>query len=244
MKNNGATVHITLQGKGGIGKTMVSALLAQYLKQNSTKVACYDADPVNSSLGAFTKLEAKRVTLMQDGEINSRVFDQVFEEIISLDHSAVIDCGASSFVPLAKYLMDNETFQFLESHGKKVLIHCPIAGGQSLTDTLSGFSQLVTQLPPSVKIVVWLNEYFGLIESDGTHFNEMKVVRENAESIGGTVLLDKQAEQTFGTDIREMLTQKLTFNEIAESDKFGLMAKQRLVIFKRSVFEQLDALEC
>lgn len=33
------------------------------------------------------------------------------------------------------------------------------------------------------------------------------------------------------------------FDELAESDQFGLMAKQLLVVFKRYVFDQLDALE-
>jgi len=243
MTNNDKTVHITLQGKGGIGKTLVAALLAQYLKQNSTEVHCYDADPVNTSFEGFTKLEAKRVSLMHDGEINARVFDQVFEELVTLNHSSVIDCGASSFVPLVKYLKDNETYKFLENHGKKTIIHCPIAGGQSLPETLSGFAQLIEELPPVVKVVVWLNEYFGLIESKGIHFNDMKVAVNNADRLAGIILLAKQTEQTFGTDIREMLTRKLTFDELGESDQFGLMAKQRLVIFKRVVFDQLDALE-
>ena len=242
MDKDQSTIHITLQGKGGIGKTMISSFLAQYLMQNGVPVNCYDADPVNASLGGFKKLNAQHVALMQNGEINSRVFDHVFEDLLSIDHGSVIDCGASSFVPLTKYLLDNKTFEFLEEHGKKATIHCPIAGGQSLAETLSQFKQLVTTLPASVKVVIWLNEYYGLIEFEGKAFIDMKVAKDHAQSIAGIVLLPKQTEHTFATDIREMLTQKLTFDEVSQSNNFGLMAKQRIVIFQRYVFDQLDKL--
>ena len=40
------TIHITLQGKGGVGKTLVSNLLAQHQISKKTKLVCIDTDPV------------------------------------------------------------------------------------------------------------------------------------------------------------------------------------------------------
>lgn len=43
-------VHFTLQGKGGVGKSLVSALLAQYFQTVVGDVKCIDTDPVNQTL--------------------------------------------------------------------------------------------------------------------------------------------------------------------------------------------------
>ena len=43
------TVHLILQGKGGVGKSFIAALLAQYLQEKGVAVRCFDADPVNST---------------------------------------------------------------------------------------------------------------------------------------------------------------------------------------------------
>jgi len=45
---SGATaIHIALQGKGGVGKSLVSAILSQYLSSKGQDVLAIDADPVN-----------------------------------------------------------------------------------------------------------------------------------------------------------------------------------------------------
>ena len=37
-----ASVHLVLQGKGGVGKSFVSAILAQYFRTKSARVHCMD----------------------------------------------------------------------------------------------------------------------------------------------------------------------------------------------------------
>ena len=37
-----ASVHLILQGKGGVGKSFVSAILAQYFRTKSAPVHCLD----------------------------------------------------------------------------------------------------------------------------------------------------------------------------------------------------------
>jgi CO dehydrogenase nickel-insertion accessory protein CooC1 len=38
-----STVHLILQGKGGVGKSFIAALLAQYLQEKGVPVRCFDA---------------------------------------------------------------------------------------------------------------------------------------------------------------------------------------------------------
>ena len=42
-------VHLTLQGKGGVGKSYVASLIAQHRMDKGMPVSCIDTDPVNST---------------------------------------------------------------------------------------------------------------------------------------------------------------------------------------------------
>ena len=126
-------------------------------------------------------------------------------------------------------------------HGKQVVIHTVITGGQAIRDTLAGFASLVEQMPEETRIVVWLNEFFGDIEAEGKTFEEMKVYQNNRDRVHGLVRIARQTGSTFGKDVQLMLDSKLTFDEVAASPDFGLMAKSRLAQVKKAIFEQLAA---
>ena len=47
-------VHFILQGKGGVGKSFVAALLAQHYQANGRgAVVCVDTDPVNATFSGY-----------------------------------------------------------------------------------------------------------------------------------------------------------------------------------------------
>src|SRR5438552_11796554 len=59
---DGATaVHIALQGKGGVGKSLVSAILSQYLASKGQDVLAIDADPVNHTLAEYRGLAVSKL---------------------------------------------------------------------------------------------------------------------------------------------------------------------------------------
>lgn len=161
--------------------------------------------------------------------------------MVEEDSHFVIDNGAASFIPLSYYIAENDAINLIAQHGKQVVIHTVITGGQAMRDTLAGFAQLVEQLPPDARIVVWLNEFFGDIEAEGKSFEEMRVYMNNRERVHGLVKIARQTGSTFGKDVQLMLDAKLTFDEVAASPNFGLMAKSRLAQVKKAIFEQLDA---
>ena len=73
-------VHLIMQGKGGVGKTLASTLLAQYFLAHEKKIACFDTDPVNTSFAGYRSLNVKVLELMQDDEIKPRNFDKSVHE--------------------------------------------------------------------------------------------------------------------------------------------------------------------
>src|SRR6266545_1216428 len=71
---DGATVHLSLQGKGGVGKSLVASLLAQYFTdRKGMTVRCIDADPVNQTLTQYKELGAERLDLLREGDRKSVV---------------------------------------------------------------------------------------------------------------------------------------------------------------------------
>lgn len=232
-------VHFTLQGKGGVGKSFISAIMTQYLKSKNEEVIAVDTDPVNATLAGYKAFNTQRLELMEGGSLVERNFDQLIEQIVVEDTNFVVDNGAASFIPLSYYIAENDAINLIGENGKQVIIHTVITGGQAIRDTLSGFASLVEQMPENVKIVVWLNEFFGDIEAEGKSFEEMKVYQNNKDRVLGIVTIARQTGSTFGEDVKKMLDSKMTFEEVSQSSEFGLMSKSRLAKVKTAIFQQL-----
>ncbi len=120
VKNPTSAVHFTLQGKGGVGKSLVSALLAQYFGSVGADVKCIDTDPVNQTLMNYKALNAQHVNLMNGSKIDERNFDSLMERLLSEDGIFIVDNGASSFVPLSNYLIENNAIGMLQEAGRDV----------------------------------------------------------------------------------------------------------------------------
>jgi hypothetical protein len=234
-------IHLTLQGKGGVGKSLVASVLAQYLREKGKEVRCIDTDPVNRTFAQYSALGADRLNLRDEhNRIEQRAFDSLIERFLTEDTATfVVDNGASTFLPLWHYLLENSALDYLRQNGRRVYVHTVITGGQALLDTLNGFHELA-QTTAERNIVVWVNEYFGRVEAEGKKFSEMAAYNENSEKVCGAVIFSKRNQDTFGRDVEEMIAAKLTFNEAIGAAKLPIMAKQRLKIVQRDLFEQLD----
>ena len=165
MKLN--TINLTLQGKGGVGKSYITTILAQYLKDyKGIEISGADTDPVNRSFSAFKTLNAMPIDIIENDAISQARFDSIFELMLTDENSTfIIDNGASTFLPFTKYIKDNGVIEMFEESRKEVFIHTVIVGGQSQNDTLQGLLTLFDLLKDSnnVKLVIWLNEFQGKI---------------------------------------------------------------------------------
>src|ERR1700730_4351305 len=118
-----STVHLILQGKGGVGKSLIAVLLAQYLDEKGVVVRCFDADPVNSTLSSFPALKTTKLDLIESSDkgrrINPRRFDDLVEQIAGqpADSHVIVDTGSSAFLPLLHYVVSNEVPAVLSEAG-------------------------------------------------------------------------------------------------------------------------------
>jgi hypothetical protein len=231
-----------LQGKGGVGKSFVSAILAQYFRTKPERVHCMDTDPVNATFAQYRLLEAEHLKVLKRGRINEKEFDVFVQRVCCGEGVFIVDTGATTFVPLWNFILENEILEMFQIHQRRVFVHSVVAGGQAMSDTLNGLERLA-QTTSQKNVIVWINEYFGEVTKDGKTFEEFKIAEEYAHKLVGSVLIRDRNPQTFGDDLRLMLEQRLTFDEAIKDERFFLVSKQRLTIVRRDLYEQLDRLE-
>jgi hypothetical protein len=225
-------------GKGGVGKSLISWLQAQYFKSQERDLYCADTDPTNASFHKFSALNVEYIQILnQDMSIAPANFDMLIERLMEHEGESVIDSGASSFLPLMHYLNDNNVFEILENSGHEIVIHVPLVGGVAMEETMRGLELILKTF--NVKVVLWENEYFGPIEINGIRLSDAALVRRYPGRVIGAVQMKAREMGTYGIDIRETMAKALTMEEAIASSATRLMRKQRLLMFQRDIFNQL-----
>lgn len=235
-----SAIHIVLQGKGGVGKTLISSLIFQYLTCKGYNVFGIDTDQVNSTFKGFSQLN---VTVLDIGDnfdnIDQRKFDSMIDMIESCEdeQNLIIDNGASTFIPLCSYIKENDIFSMLnEKHN--VIVHSIVTGGQGISDTINGLHSLISNF--NITLIVWLNRYFGEIKYEGKEFENFKIYEENKEKIAAIVKIPLKNVQTFGRDLEELFTRRQTFASAITDETLPIMTRQRLKIWWNEMCAELD----
>jgi dethiobiotin synthetase len=232
------TIHFILQGKGGIGKTFISSLLANYMRhrfQNNLK--CFDMDQENATFTKYKALNVEHISVIDNNKsIDQKGFDRLIEKMFEFKGNCVIDTGSNTYSTLINYLKESDIIEMLESNGKTVYIHAVIGGAAELEDTSASFVDLTNQI--KAPIVLWLNEKDG--STKGWELEEDVAETLNINSILGIVLLPERNQATFGADMTKMTKDRLTLNEVLDSADYKIMERQRIKTVFDDVFLKLD----
>jgi len=180
---------------------------------------------------------------MEGDNVDPRKFDNLVELISKSKTDVIIDSGASTFVGLSHYLISNRVSTMLKENGHELVIHTVVTGGQALSDTLNGFNKIMKQFPGDVSFIVWLNLFWGKVEMNGKDFESMKAYVDNKSRVSALLRIPEYKPETFGRDLREMLQDKLTFDEAIAKPEILIMVRQRLKIIRDDLFKQLESIE-
>ena len=237
MKNS---INFILQGKGGVGKSFTTAILAQYFidEKNMDNVVVGDTDPVNTTTAKVKRLNADLIQITENSKVVQSKFDPMFESMLTNTHN-----GASTFLPLIQYFNDNCVMDMFNEVEQEVYIHTIIVGGQAQADTIEGFEDLVKLVKGTkVKIIVWINEFQGVPALENIPLIKTKFIEKNKDVIAGVVVIQDRKSDAFASDIKNLTEKSLTLKEALESEFFGLMAKSRLKRVFNDIYVQLDSI--
>ena len=240
--------HIIVQGKGGVGKSLTAAFLADYFAAKAKlaageKLHYFDTDPVNQTFARYNAFKPTVVEILTEtNNIDSRFFDDLIEKLINEKGIGIVDNGAATFVPLMAYLSENQVPELLAENGVRLVVHVPVTGGQALDDCMTGLNQTLNGV--SAKVVGWLNEFQGkiekIVENKRKTFTEFAVYESHKDDIIGIVTLPQRNPDTFGADIRAITSQNMSLTQAVESKELGIMPRQRIKTVQKDLYEQLD----
>ncbi len=236
-----ATIHFILQGKGGVGKSMIASMLFQFYQEEGYEVMGYDTDPVNQTFMSFKEFDnIKLIEIMEDNgdNIDSRKFDDLLEELVASEAShVIIDNGASSFIALGSYIKDSDMLNILAENGHQIYFHTVIVGGQALYDTLNGLNKLFLNFPSS-EIIIWKNLFWGKIVIDDKEFDNFKLIQENPEKIYAIIDIPTGNKDLIGKDLQQLFAKKQSFNT-GINGKNPIAVKSRLKKYWNEVKERI-----
>ena len=238
-----AKLHLTLGDKGGIGKSFIASLMAQYYRENmpGVQVDCLDMDPKNKTLSRYGDLNVTLIDVQTDGDIDKKKFDIFVNRVLDAPDDGVViaDVGGNIYISLTDYLRVNEILELLMENGVEVTLNIPIVGGGDLFPTLKTLDELMVSTPPTVKASIWINQKNGRVEHEGKCFEESERHDDYKKRIN-TVCYIPLWRPDMQVDVAKMLEIPLTFEAAMLSDAFNLIGKQRLKMAKRYLYAAVE----
>lgn len=235
------TINIVLAGKGGVGKSMVASCLAQYFITLNRAAYCANVNPLSLGFNYCDDFDVDQINILnKHSDFEMRKFDRLVEKLIEHSGDSVIDTGGATYLAILGYFERNEVIALLKAHGKRIIIHAPMAGGSGLEPSFRG---LRTLLQLGVSVVVWKNEYYGSIVENGRPLEQSEIFCAAGDQIIGVVDLFPADPDTHGKDILLMLKEGWTFAGVATIPEVKLMQKRRYCRAWRKVTAKLDQLE-
>lgn len=237
-------VHLMLQSKGGCGKSFIAVQLAQYLRNKHDDMNFADTDVANQTFSKYKDLNARFIETVSDGIVSMTLFDPLIKMMVDENANFLMDNGSSNFLPLTKYLAENDIYDIMHDSGKQIYMHCPLAGGGAADETYTCLKKLVETMGPHAKIIVWENEFWGPVEYGGKSITESRLYKDETKSgkIAGLINVRKQNADYNISAISTLATRSLTYRDIEKLPEFDFLVKNRIKKFQQEIFNQLDTI--
>lgn len=236
-------IDITITEKGGVGKTVMTALRAQHYLDRGSRIMGIDTDPANPGFSSYNGLPVQILPICQEG--TNKIIPRKFDELVNLSENAdvdymVIDVGTANVFSVLDYFSENDTLGLFAEMGHEVRLHCVIRGSSDLSETVGQFMNICEHFPDPRK-VVWLNSQLGPIERDGQTFEQMAAFKRHVDQIHAIIKIPLLDPTTFGADFSRLLTRRETFAQALAPDNtaWPIVQRHRLKRIWKDLNEQM-----
>ena len=188
---------------------------------------------MNHTLSQYKALDAQCLQLLHNRYIRARGFDELIDNVMKYDGMFVVDSSASISLSLLAHLQEIDVPEFLQRAGRPLYVHTVVAGGQSYGSTLAGLQQMAERTTVQ-NIIVWINEYFGVVESNEKTLCEMTA--QGTQKILGAIRLPSGKKEV--AVVEQMISRNQTLDEAVRSSRPA--TKELLENIQQDLFEQLD----
>ena len=237
--------HMTLQAKGGIGKSHVARLLCEYFAE----AGAYDLDVQNKTLSKIKPLNASvvKVTGSDVTGTTSQVDVDALDQLVNLivqsdDHDIVLDTGNWMYGHMLDFLETSNIIHWLNVVKREVWFHLIACGGPMQTETMSDIERLVDRWAGRVRILLWDNEYHGPIQ--GAHGNGLietdTYQKQWKNRVVGVVKLT-MPKLLFQNDVKSVQASNSTYQAVIGDPSWPVSKRSRIHKVWLGIQTQLDA---
>jgi hypothetical protein len=225
-----ATIHLIGGEKGGVGKSVVARLLAQYMIDHEISFIGFDTDKSHGALLRFYS-DFASPTIID----NYESLDTLLETASAQPEQRIlVDLAAQTHHPLALWIEDSGVLELAEELGISICYWNVMDSGKDSVDLLS---KLLDQFGSRLNYVLVQNqlrdEKFNILESSG--------VKDRALALNAKIITLKRLHAPVMTKID---SNSYSFwaakNKDAESlNNLGLLERQRVKIWLNHAYNEI-----
>lgn len=219
--------------KGGVGKSVVSRVLAQYFIDHDRNFTGFDTDRSHTSFRRFYADYASRVVV--DSYEGLDLIVSGFED--NPAQSVIVDLAAQTAAPLSRWIKDSDLIDLLEEIGVQVNFwHVADAG----KDSVNLLQRLIDTYGDLANYIVVKNM------GRGSDFSLLEDSPElsYAQGIGARVITLNQLHEA---SMRKIDRQNASFwaaiNHKSGAEALGMLERQRVKTWLKSTYAALDELQ-
>ncbi len=228
-----ATIHLIGGEKGGVGKSVVARLLAQYMIDHELPFVGFDTDKSHGSLLRFYSDYASP-TVIDSYQSLDAIMEVAAEQP---EQRVLVDLAAQTHQALAKWIDDSGVLELAEELDIKIYYWNVMDSGKDSVDLLN---KLLTQFGTKLNYVIVQNqlrdEHFNILEFSG--------VKERALAFDAKVMTLKRLHAAVMTKIDGNSYSFWAAKNKDENslDALGLLERQRVKIWLSHAYKQIESL--
>jgi len=226
-----SSIHFIGGEKGGVGKSVVARVLAQYFIDNDIPFLGFDSDQSHGALLRFYTGFASPVVVD-----NFESLDSVIEAAeANPGRRILVDLAAQTHQSLVRWIEDSGLLELINEVGFTLTYWHVLDAGRDSVDLLR---KLLDQFGGKLNLVLVLNE----IRGDNFDILEASGERERAVQLGAKVISLRQLPNT---TMQKIDSHSSSFWAATSTDKtgtgLGLLERQRVKVWLRRAYDEIDA---
>jgi hypothetical protein len=227
-------IHLIGGEKGGVGKSVVARVVAQYLIDKNIPFLGFDTDRSHGSLLRFYTDYASPVVVDSYESLDAIVEAAVEQP----DKRVLVDLAAQTHEPLVKWMDDSGVLETAEELQVSFYYWHVMDSGKDSVDLLK---KLLDRFGARLNYVVVLNQLRG----DNFDIFEKSGERERVQGPNAHIITLKRLHEPVINKIDAGSTSFWAAKNRSATDAngLGLLERQRVKLWLRSAYEQMDTVE-
>jgi hypothetical protein len=227
-----STIHFIGGEKGGVGKSLVSRLLAQQFIDRGIAFTGFDTDRSHGALMRFYADYASPVLVDR-----YEALDAIVESAVAAPgHRVLVDLAAQTHAPLVQWMDDSGVLELAAESGVQVRYWHVMDAGRDSVDLLA---RLLDRFGPRLNYVLVLNQLrgddFGQLDRSGQLARALAL---NARVVRLKHLQDAVLRKIDAADSSFWAARQAAGNE---GPKLGLLERQRLKLWLAHAAAEFDS---